>query len=66
MTTRRKGLPSMFDARTMVIIAAIGAVLFVGDKIVHSKPVQKVNHGICRVVTLGQKCKPQQAVTKKN
>ena len=47
------------DPRIIVILAIIGAVLFVGDKVVHLKPVQKTNHAICRVATLGQKCKPQ-------
>lgn len=47
----------MPDGKTIVIIAAIGAVLWVGDKVVHLKPIQKTNHVICKVVTLGQKCK---------
>jgi len=43
----------------LLIAGLIGAVLFVGDKVVHLKPVQKANHVICRVVTVGQKCKPK-------
>lgn len=42
----------------LVLCAAIGAVLFVGGKVIHAKPIQKTNHAICRVVTFGQKCKP--------
>ena len=42
----------------MLMCAAIGGVLWVGDKVVHLKPVHKVNHAICRVMTAGQKCKP--------
>jgi hypothetical protein len=42
----------------MLAIAAIMGVLYVGDKVVHLKPVHRVNHVICRVATFGQKCKP--------
>jgi hypothetical protein len=49
----------MPSAGVLLMCAAIGAVLFVGDKVVHLKPVQKTNHAICRVVTIGQKCKPK-------
>ena len=49
----------MPDGRTILILAAIGAVFYVGDKVVHLKPIQKANHVICRVVTLDQKCKPK-------
>jgi hypothetical protein len=43
----------------ILLCAAIGSVLYVGDKVVHLKPIQKTNHAICRVVSLDHKCKPK-------
>lgn len=43
----------------ILICAVVGLVFYAGDKVVHLKPIQKTNHVICRVVTVGQKCKPK-------
>jgi hypothetical protein len=40
-----------------LIIGLIAGGLWIGDKVVHSKPVHTFNRGVCKVVTLGQKCK---------
>lgn len=53
-----KGGKTMPDGRTMLILAAIAGVMYVGDKVVHFKPIQKTNHALCRVATFGKKCKP--------
>ena len=47
----------MPDARTVLIIAAIGVVIYVGDKTVQG--VKKIDRKVCHVLTLGHKCKPQ-------
>lgn len=47
----------MPSAGIILLCAALGGVLYIGDKVVKLKPVQKTNHVICRVVTFGQKCK---------
>lgn len=52
----------MPDGKTMLVLAALSAVLYVGDAVVHLKPVHKANHIICRVATFGQKCKPAKVV----
>jgi hypothetical protein len=41
----------------LVLCAALATVMYVGDKVVHLKPIQKANHEICRVATGFQKCK---------
>jgi hypothetical protein len=43
----------------MLLRGAIAGVFWVGDKVIHLKPVHKANHVICRVVTFDQKCKPK-------
>jgi len=43
----------------ILICAAIGLVFYAGDKVAHWKPIQKTNHVVCRVVTVGQRCKPK-------
>ena len=50
----------MPSGSVVLMAAALGAVLYVGDKVAHVKPIAKANHAICRVVTLGKKCKPIQ------
>ena len=53
------------DPRVLLICAAVAGVLWVGDKVVHLKPVHKFNHVVCRVVTFDQKCKPKPTEVKK-
>lgn len=52
----------MPSAGVLFVCGVLAGVLYVGDKVVHLKPVHKVNHVICRVATAGQKCKPPKAV----
>jgi hypothetical protein len=49
----------MPSAGVILLCAAIGGVFYVGDAVVHSKSIHKLNHAVCRVVTLDQKCKPK-------
>ena len=43
----------------LLLCAALASLMYVGDKVVHLKPVHKVNHVACRVITFGQKCRPK-------
>jgi hypothetical protein len=45
----------------ILICAAIGLVFYAGDKVAHWKPIQKTNHVVCRVATVGQRCKAKGA-----
>ena len=58
-------MPDGMTGGTLIVLLAVGMGLYAVGKVTHAKPIVKFNHGVCRVVTLGHKCKPKPAVPAK-
>lgn len=48
----------MPDAKVLLLCAALSAAIYVGHKTVTA--VNKLDHKVCHVMTLGKKCKPHE------